>query len=384
MGYGILLYTANVLARTASYALFLSMYDAQNLPYTYLGIALVATLISSLILRLNTRFPLGKVLLGIHAFLLLTLAGYWLGLSLWPVSWLLFSLPIYFGVNNSLTISSFWNLLGRICNLQQSKRLFGMFTASEQIATILTGFLAPLLVAGWGTSSLFLCATIVMAATLALLSDIVRTNTKQMTLQEERKAASSAPKASGNGFKERYVILIILEFTLYVVGIYFVDNIFYTQAESQYPSQEALAAFIGIFFGVFGVLSLLVQFFIAGRVLRRFGVQAMILATPVGLFVVMLLFALTSVWTPWVAVLFWLVAIANLFRLTMDAVDSSAVNLLYQPLPALQRTQVQTLVNGIVYPLSIGCAGLLLLFFSEILHFGPLQLSYLLLLLNAH
>jgi len=35
------------------------------------------------------------------------------------------------------------------------------------------------------------------------------------------------------------------------------------------PDQDALAGFIGLFFGVYGVLSLIVQLFVSGRVLNR-------------------------------------------------------------------------------------------------------------------
>ena len=63
-----------------------------------------------------------------------------------------FSLPVYFGVINSVEISSFWNLLGRIYNLQQGKRLFGMLSSGEHIATVLTGLFAPVLIAWAGTA----------------------------------------------------------------------------------------------------------------------------------------------------------------------------------------------------------------------------------------
>src|SRR5262245_30224548 len=121
--YAILLYTVNVLTHTASYALFLAEFGAASLPNAYIGVAVFATLVSSLYLKLNERFSLTTGLIAVHVFLLLTLAAYWLGLFT-TASWLVFSLPIYFGVSLSLTISSFWNLLGRLYSLQQGKRLF--------------------------------------------------------------------------------------------------------------------------------------------------------------------------------------------------------------------------------------------------------------------
>ena len=376
--YAILLYMANVLARTASYALFLAQFGATSLPYAYVGVAIFATAISFAYLKLNERFSLSVVLIGAHIFLLLTLAAYWLGLFT-AAPWVLFSLPIYFGVNNTLTISSFWNLLGRLYSLQQGKRLFGLLSAGENIATIAAGFVVPALVAWLGTPNLFLIAAIVMVVTLGVLAYIARSNATQMAEPAEATAASNEQKPAQSLLKDHYVLLIIGLFALYIVSVYFVDNIFYSQAEIQYPNEDALASFVGLFFGVLGVLGLIMQTFVASRVLNRFGVRPLILATSSGLLILTLLFALTGALTGWQIALFWLVVAANMYRLALDPIDSTTVNILYQPLSDRQRTQAQTVVQGIVYPLAIGLTGLALLFLIKILNFGPVQLAYTLL-----
>jgi ATP/ADP translocase len=236
-------------------------------------------------------------------------------------------------------------------------------------------------VAWLGTSNLFLVAAMAMAATLGLLTYLVHANATQMAESAQQTAASGAAKAAESPLKNPYIRLIISAFVLFIIAIYFVDNIFYSQAEIQYPNKDALASFIGLFFGVFGVLSLLVQIFVAGRVLSRFGVQVMILATPTGLLVISLLLALTGTLTSWQVALFWLAAASNMYRLILDAADASTINLLFQPLPDRQRAQAQTLVLGVTYPLAIGLTGLILLFLINVLHFGPVQLVYVLLLI---
>lgn len=377
--YGILLYVSNVFARTASYGIFLAEFDAEVLAMTYVGIAIAAPLITTLYLRLNQRLPLSTVLIIVHVFLVVTLAAYGLALAADQPGWLVFSLPIYFGVINSLTIASFWNLLGRVYNLQQGKRLFGLLSSAEHWATVAAGFAAPLLVSRIGAANLFWVSTVFMAAAAALLVLITRDNRQRLAAVEgsEHEERQQSGSLLGSG----YVRLIIGLFALFIIGVYFVDNIFYSQAELRYPNEDELAAFIGVFFGVMGVLSLIIQTFVAGRALSRFGVRAMILATPLGLLAIMIPFALVGTFTEWAAVLFWLIAAGNMYRLVLDAIDSAAVNVMYQPLPAQQRTQAQTTVLGIVYPLAIGTAGLLLLFFTELLGFTPVMLAYVLLII---
>ncbi|MCB0212096.1 MAG: cyclic nucleotide-binding domain-containing protein [Anaerolineae bacterium] len=382
LSYGILLYTVNLLTRTASYALFLAQFDAATLPYAYVGIAIFATLISTIQLKLNQRFSLAAVLLGVHGFLLLTLIGCWIGTGLSSWRWLLFSLPIYFGVLNTLTITSFWNLLGRIYNLQQGKRLFGLLSSSEHIATIATGFLSPLLVLWLGTVNLFLLGAVGIIVSMALLWTIINLNTDTMANATPEKS-SDPHKASDSLFNDSYVRLIIGLFTLFIIGIYFVDNIFYSQVELRYTNEDELASFIGLFFGVFGVLSLFAQTFVVGRVLARFGVKSLILATPLGLLATMGLFTMVGTFSQWSIVLFWLIAGANMYRFILDAVDSATVNLMYQPLPPHQRTQAQTTVVGIVYPLSVGVTGMALLLLTDVLGLTPIQLAYVLLFILA-
>ncbi|MFN2143180.1 MAG: cyclic nucleotide-binding domain-containing protein [Candidatus Promineifilaceae bacterium] len=377
LAYAIALYFSNVMARTASTALFFGQYDAETLPYTSLFLMVVGPLVSVIYLRLNNRFALSKVLLGIHVFLLISLIILPLVLSRTSAPYLLFALPIYFGVNNSLTISSFWNLLGRIYNLRQGKRLFPLLSSGEHMATIVAGFAAPLLVARIGTANLYWIGALFMVFTILLLIVINRDNAGKLEVEAGGEENPGKIRSGiGDLLQESYVRLIFALFALFIVGIYMVGNIAYQQAELRFPTADAMAGYIGVFMGIFGVLSLIVQWFIAGRVLDRYGVRSMIMATPAGLFFFMALFALVGTFANWPAALFWLAASAAMYQAILDAVDSASVNIMYQPLPASLRTQAQTTVIGIIYPLAIGLSGLLLIGLIDGLGFDSVQLSY--------
>ena len=71
LAYAIALYFSNMMARTASSGLFFGEYDAKTLPYTYIFLMVIGPLVSMIYLRLNNRFSLSAVLIGIHVFLLL-------------------------------------------------------------------------------------------------------------------------------------------------------------------------------------------------------------------------------------------------------------------------------------------------------------------------
>ncbi len=376
-GYAIFGATANMLVRAASYALFLATYDAQALPYAYIGVSVFATLASFVYLKLSDRLPLASMLIGVPCLHLLTFIGYRFGLELGGSDWLVFTLPIYFGVINTLDIITFWNLLGRLFNLQQGKRLFGLLTSAEHIATLIIGFLTPLVVLWVGTLNLFLVAAVAVAGSLSLLLIIFRRYRQLLSAPAEESADEEQGRAGGL-LRSRYIRLIFAMFTLYIVGIYFVDNIFYTQVEARYVDEDRLASFISVFFGVVGAVSLVMQLFVSSRLLSRFGVRTILLLTPAALLITTVPFALFGTFTSLVGPIFWLAVAASLLRLVLDATDSAAVNLLYQPLPPLQRTRAQTIVDGMLYPVGIGLAGGALLLLGSVLQFTDVQLSYVL------
>lgn len=158
-----------------------------------------------------------------------------------------------------------------------------------------------------------------------------------------------------------YVLLIGVVFSLFILGAYIADNLFYTQAEMQFTDEIQLSNFLGIFWGIVGLMSLVMQLFVSGWMLRRFGIRSILLFTPVTLGISGLLMVIAELLRAETIVLFGVALIANTCRLVLDATDAAAVNLLYQPLSPHQRTQAQTMITGVVYPVSIGAVGVLLL-----------------------
>lgn len=383
LAYAILLYAANVLAQTAALSLFLAQFDAQSLPYTYIGLSVAAAAISTAYLKLSERFALPRMLSGSLGLVLLTLAGYWLSLRLTPANWLTFSLPIYVGVVNTLIFTAFWNLLGRLFNLQQGKRLFGLLTSGEHIATTAAGFLAPLLVAWLGALDLLGVSVVFLMGAWGLLIYLNRTYAAHLHSPSEEETTAETPPAANPSLKERYILLIFGLYTLYMLATYFVDNIFYLRVETQYPDEDHLAGFLGFFFGLGGALSLIVQVFVTGRLFSQYGVRLILLVTPLMLGLGAALAALIGAFSGGTVVLFWLAALTYLAMSVLASPDTAAFNVLYQPLPARQRTRLQTILDGVLSPIAGGVAGLILLLLGDLLGFGPVQLGYVLLFLLA-
>lgn len=374
---------ANAIARTTTYALFLAEFDAGTLPYTYIGIAIFATLVSYIYLKLTEQFSLAKVLLSNSAFIMVLLLGLWFGVTVVEGKWVAFSMPIVFGILNTLMITAYWGLIGRVLNIQQSKRLTGLLATGETIAFMVGGFLMPLLVFWVGAINVLLVAAIIMIVAWGVLFYVTRFFADQLNIPPDTETETPGDEKPADGvLKSGYIRLIFALFTLFIVGVYFVDNIFYDLAEIRFPDADELASFVGLFWGVSSAIILLMQAFVSGRIMVRYGVGVVMMLTPIVLAMESGTMAVVGTIMGVTAIMFWLAVIANISRVVLDATDQAAVNVLYQPLPADLRTRAQTMVNGIFYPVSIGLAGVLLLLFRNVLSFDVVQLTYVLFIIT--
>ena len=84
-------------------------------------------------------------------------------------------------------------------------------------------------------------------------------------------------------FRDRYLLLFFFTAGMSFTGIYLMDYIFYDQTQIWYQTEEALASFLGIFFGVVAATVLVTKMFLSSRMLSRYGLGFGLFAVPVAL-----------------------------------------------------------------------------------------------------
>jgi ATP:ADP antiporter, AAA family len=157
-----------IFTTTAATAIFLKVYGAEFLPYTYLGAACAMPAVSLLYLRLQAHLPYKTLLLATLAADLVTLAALRLGLLLTDAAWVAMAAAIWIEVEWMLVSLVFWGLAERTFDIRQAKRLFGVIGAGEPLAVIIGGLLVPLLLTAFVTADLLwvsiagLCVGIVL------------------------------------------------------------------------------------------------------------------------------------------------------------------------------------------------------------------------------
>jgi CRP-like cAMP-binding protein len=267
-------------------------------------------------------------------------------------------------------------------NLQEGKRLFGLLTAGREMGSILAGFCTPFLLTWFTTINLFAIAMIGVALGFVLfrwLSQGYAARFAVVDATPARLTSVDTPQPTdslGKLLRDRYVLLIVVIYSLWVLAGHFIENIYYTQVSLRYPQTEQLASFIGLFMGVSALLGLLTQIFLASRLLTWFKLSTIVMITPTLLTLCALVFATLGNFVTWPLILIGIPILINLLLYALNGIDTLALNLLYQPMSAQQRTRVQTLVDSILYPITIGLSGVILLVLTDGLHLTAVQLGY--------
>ncbi|MEK7989672.1 MAG: MFS transporter [Thiotrichaceae bacterium] len=367
-------------------SLFLEKFSAENLSYVYLASSLLLPLTGLLHLYFEKRISYIKLQSGTLFAMSMVSLIFLILLWVTHATWLIIALYIWLAVEIAMTDIVLWGTANRLFTVRQSKRLFGLIGTGGIITVIVGGLLTPYLVGLIGTRGLlfFSFAGFILAFI----------NLRYMNVTYHKKLVQNSGKQDNNNdnsqsftslFKNRYLVLIFLFFTLYSQVIYyFLDNIFYFQINSHFPDADELSSFIGQFWAMYGIGSLLFRSFVAGRWMSKVGLHGGMLTAPLIVGFSMLGVFIVSIFdlSPQAVLIFWLIAITKLFdRILTGSVTTPAYHTLYQPFSLESRTRVQTLTESIVGPLGGILTSLLLLFLTKIMGLNVEELAGVLLVI---
>ena len=381
--------TAVVFFETTAYSLFLSRYNAEMLPYIYIGASLLIILCGSLYIWVEARFSFITLMLGTLGSLglgvLLLVLIYFFSSGDWPA----LLIALWSDAIAMLVGLTFWSLSGRLFTLRQGKRLFSLVSTGEVVAGILGGVTISLLAPIVGADRLLLVVVIAFVFCVVLFWEIVKhyqyriarpEETEENDEDEAEAGVLPAPKSEGIDWRSRYMILLAALAALSLFGYYFVDFLFYQLAEERYPDENALASFLGLFFAVVGVVNLLFKGVLAGKLLNRFGMTFGLLFLPSMILLGGFGAVLAGVLSGETLLFFLLVAGMKLLDgVARNSVDEPAVILLYQPLPVNFRLAAQARIESVGEPAAAILASLFMLLITEQWEVEPLHLVYLLL-----
>jgi len=264
--------SATITGASVRDAVFLTQFDKSYLPVMFITIAVVMAGVIALYKKLTAGqdqifvISISGALFSVSLFLLQSnLSGLFI-----PV------LYIWMEVVTILSIFQFWILAGEIFNARQAKRIFTLLGAGGSFAGMGAGYGIKPFVSTFGSENL-LFLTIFFIGLSVVMAQMLR----PFRMSRKSKKVNFKPVAKSKTEFEPYLKSIALLIGLAAFVSKIIDYQFKMMAADAFPNQNDLVSFFGTYYMSTGAATLIMQFFVTGFILTRFGILAGLLVLPI-------------------------------------------------------------------------------------------------------
>lgn len=366
---------------TGATSLFLSSFDREYLSLSFVVAGILVIVVGWLIKFLQNKLDFSKNIPSTLLFLLLSVFILVFLYLFFEITIIIFLLYAWIRIFAYIQAVTFWSFAGRVFSLRQAKRIFGLISGGEVIASIISFFSVPILLNFLQTVDFLIIALIFLFLAFIYLLFMVRKFKDKMVVKKQNL------KINQNlGIKYSQSKFFILFFFIAFVPVFaqfFVDFIFQAQAKVEFPDREELTAFVGLFFGLSAIVEFVLKYFVSGRLLNIYGVKFGLLAFPVVLAISFFLSSFLGVIYGAAGIFFSFVTLGRLFtRAVRTSFNDTSTQILYQPLPSEQRAVFQNKIESGPKAYASIVAGVLLFLFAKIPNFSIIYFSLFLFLIT--
>ncbi len=361
----------------SAHTLFLQEFEETFIAkaYTISGVAgIIMTFIYS---KFQQRISFNFLSVSSVIVLSIITLGLWLSYAQLGISKeLIFITFILLGPLNIVAIVNFWGIVGRLFSLRQGKRLFGLIGSGQIFGTIIISYFIPLisvLKLNIKTYDLILIAAVNLF--LAAIAQLVLVKFEKPQEQKAGTGKNEKSKSGGSLFlKDRYIMNMTVYVALSMIVLFFVAYTFLAAAQSQYPEEQEMKSFLGIFTGTMMIFGFILKTFIYSKLMKTYGLKVTLLILPILLLILsfVIIFVFHSSISTFIIV-FLLLSMSRLFSMSIrDAIEIPAFKTLYQSLAPNIRHEIQAKIDGTVNELAALAAGLILTllgFFFDLINY---------------
>ena len=330
-----------LVAKTAKDAYFLSRFEKSILPLMFLGVAIFIAPILTYYTKLSKKLS-PRLLFIITSSIFI---ASFIIVQPMITGWVIPTVYIWIEIVVGIMIIQFWGTAAESFEPQQAKRLFGIIGGGGSFAVMLIGMNLKPFVKAFGTDELLF-----LAAGLLALTTLFGVNAIKYLKKVPVKKISTPTKKKKKK-KDPFIIGIGTIVFLSAIVTILIDYQFKMIASSTYPNESDLVGFFGLFYSVSGAASIIMQFFVTGNVLSRFGILLGLLILP---------FFLIAGST---AILFAPVLMSVSFAKFSDqtfkfTINNSSLELLWLPVPPVLRKTLKPQVSGTLKSMGEGLGGI--------------------------
>jgi ATP/ADP translocase/HEAT repeat protein len=332
-----------LVAKTARDAYFLSRFDKSILPLMFLAIAIVISPILTFYTKLSKKLAARTVFMitcSIFAVSFIFLQAIMTGYVI-PIAYIWIEIAV------AIMIIQFWSYAGESFEPQQAKRLFGIIAGGGSFAVMLIGMTLKPYVKTFGTDELLF----ISAGFLGLAFLFGNLSIQYFKKDQTKGPKKPIKKAQKKKKMDPFIVGIATIVALSAIVTTLVDYQFKMIASATFPEETDLVGFFGTFYSIAGAASIIMQFFITGPILSRFGILLGLLILPF-----FLILGSTSIL---LAPVLLSASFAKFSDQTFKfTINSSSLELIWLPVPPEIRKVIKPQVSGTVKSIAEGIGGL--------------------------
>ena len=366
--------SSSVASKAARDALFLDRYRAIDLPYVDIAIAVLVGAAASAYIWFGHRTNLRNLQVGSLIFFAANaLVFWWWSVAASEESGVMFVvIYLWVGVFSVLAPSQVWTLANHVMTTREAKRSFGFIGSGAILGWIVGGLVTRAGVSQFGTENMLALVAVTLLACATMVVWIWRERPSyvgnDMPASGHEKQSfplwSSFSLVRNSPYLRAIAALVMISAISTTVAGWQFKAI----AKAAVPNTDELAMFFGTFNMIAGLMSLLLQLLLTGRVLRTLGVGPALFIVPTAM----------MIGSTGVLILGSIVAASALKasdQVLRYSIDKATVELLYLPVPSAHTFRVKSFIDTVVYRLGDATGGLLVLLFAAVLGWSAARIS---------
>lgn len=347
---------------------FMDSLGAEMLPIVYLLLAASAIPVIMLYNRAVDRYPRHHVIAGTCGAVAVSVAGFALVINS-EAAWVPIAFYIWVSIAYVLIVSQFWAYSNVVLDPRQGKRLFG-FIGAGGLTGGLTGASIAALVSGFaGTQATLLLSSAILLLAIAAVYLIHHKIPAGVDDRSDHRPADKLAAAKGGleaikGSRHLQLIAALMFVTVVVANI--IDLQFNWAMQQAIPEVgdgdrlDALTGGYGNFYVLMNISALVFQLLFTARIHRTLGVGFAMRVLPVTM-----LFGTLGIFAAFTVVPALLLNVCRLLKIGENGIryslDQATRELLYFPVPAIDRLKAKAYIDVFVQRSGKAGAGLVLL-----------------------
>ena len=371
--------------------LFMMKYGEGQLGFGFLVSGILGMILTGTFSLLQNKISY-SVLITINMILITLLTfAMWFSFSYTSWYWLEFSIFSLMGALYILSLVAFSGMATRLFTLRQGKRLFSIIDSGLVFGMIVISLAIPYIVNIIPSIKDLILISAVSIFFAFIFQSIIAVKYRAGLKEDERIEEDTVVEKVGLGkfLSNKYIRLLALFVMISMVALFFTAYNFLTVGRIKYPESNEFAVFFANFTIAVMAFSFVLKTFVYSKLIKTYGLQVSLMVAPVLIGFFALVAAVVGsfgydVESASFIVFFLLLALVRFFAINLkDSIQTPSLRLLFQPIDARIRYNVQAKVEGLVNEFSATLSGLILMGLGAVSFISLINYSHILVFIVA-